>query len=375
MSSSKSSTSRKGALLALLLLLPACGHGGQPAPPPPAARALRIVVLPIENMTRAWAPLREIRQSLVRRLRDRGYSVPGDESMEIFMARHRMRWTGGIDEQQARAFREEEGVDAVLVTSVETYKEIAPPKITLVSRMVATGRDPRILWMEGAALAGDDSPGVLGLGLVEDPVALREKAVGLLMASFDRYRADTSSGGDGRGPLPKIPAKFAPEILYRSKNAGAGRRYSIAVVPFTNFSDNPGAGEVLALNFVLQLYRVREFSVLEPGVVRQRLLNMRIIMPDGPSLTDADLLFRSLDTDLVLSGKVHTYVDYEGWAGDTKANFSVVVMEWEKRKIVWYSKSDNTGSDTVLLFDWGKVNSAFALLSRMAGSVVGMMVP
>lgn len=373
MSSSRSCTNRAGVFLSLLsLLLSGCAHGEKPAvPAPPGARAMRIVVLPLENLTRAWAPLGDIRQHLIRGLRDRGYSILDDDSMEIFMARHRMRWTGGVDEEQAKAFREETGAEAVLVTSLETYKEISPPKITLVSRMVATGREPWILWMEGAALSGDDSPGILGLGLIEDPVALREKAIGLLLASLDRYRAEVAAGRDGGEPFPKIPAKFAPEISYKGKGGfpEAGRRYSIAVVPFTNLSERPTADQVVALNFVLQLTRVKEFRVLDPGVVRQRLLNMRIIMPDGPSLADANLLFNSLDTDLILSGKVHAYSDYEGWSGDAKANFSVVLMERENREIVWYSKSNNKGSDTVVVFDWGKVNSAFALLSRMTGSV------
>lgn len=359
----------------MLLSLSACAHGEKTAVPAKVPKAMQIAVLPLENLTRAWAPLEEIRRSLIDRLRERGYTVLDEDSLQQFMARHRMRYVGGIDEVLAEAFLTETGTGAVLVTSMETYRETDPPKVTLISRLVATGRNPQILWMDGAGLAGDDSPGILGLGLIEDPVALRGKAVGLLMASFDRYQAAGGSAGLGVAEgSPKIPSKFRPEVSYDARSMVPGRTYTVAVVPFTNLSERPTAGEILALDFVLQLSRGKNFRVVEPGIVRQRLLNLRIIIPDGPSLVDADLLFNSLDTDLILTGKVIAYTDYEGWSGDTKANFSVMMMERQNRKIVWFSKSDNKGSDTVVLFDWGKINTMYGLVSRMAGTVVRAIV-
>ena len=137
-----------------------------------------IAVFPIDNLTGTRAPLREIRESLINLLRTRGLDVLEDETLEKFMARNRVRYTGGIDDATAQAFGKETSTKGVLITSLELYNsEANPPKMALISRLVSTGDNPTILWTDGVGLAGDDSPGILGIGLIEDPKILLEKAL------------------------------------------------------------------------------------------------------------------------------------------------------------------------------------------------------
>src|SRR3989338_6752059 len=61
------------------------------------AKNLHIAVLPVENLSGTTAPLKEIRQSITDRLKTHGLNIIDDKVLEGFMARHRVRYTGGMD--------------------------------------------------------------------------------------------------------------------------------------------------------------------------------------------------------------------------------------------------------------------------------------
>ena len=330
-----------------------------------AAKRFQIAVFPVENLSATAAPLKEIRQSAISRLRAEGFPVLEEGTLDKFMARHRVRYTGGIDQGTAKALQEETGTGAVLVTSVELYSERVPPKIGLIARLVSAGDKPLILWMDGVGLAGDQSPGLLGLGLIEDPRELLEKALSTLWSSLMEYL----SGGKGEMGIQHAKRKFSPKIVYRSFEIEPGKKYIVAVAPFFNRSDRKNAGEIAALHFVKELTKIEAFDVVEPGVVRQGLLNLRVIMEEGVSLANADIIFGILNVDLILSGKVLDYQDYQGASGTPKVNFSALLIERKNRLIVWSSESYNRGDDGVLLFDWGKVNTAYTMTSQMAQAI------
>jgi TolB-like protein len=329
-----------------------------------------LAIFPIENLSGTAAPLKEIRQAFVEGLKKQGIAVLGDNAFEQFMARHRIRYTGGLDRDRARAFKEEVGTEGVLITSLESYSGTNPPKISLFSRLVSTGDPPAILWMEGVGLAGDDSPGILGLGLIEDPKELREKALKSVQDSLVRH---LSTRMDGK-KIDDTKRKFRPKLAYQSSALDPNRKYRVAVTPFFNRSERKYAGEILVLHFIRQLKRFQNLEVIEPGMVRQELLNLRMIMQDGVSLADADAIFASLNADLLVSGRVMDYQDYQGVWGKPKVDFSAMVIEKKSREVVWSSNSHNEGDDRVFFFDWGRVNTAHAMASQMVQVVGKMMV-
>ena len=334
------------------------------------AKKFQIAVLPVENLSGTLSPLKEIRQSAIDRLRAEGFPALEEETLEKFMARHRVRYTGGIDQGTAKAFKEETGAGAVLITSLELYSDKIPPKIALMARLVSTGDKPVILWMDGVGLAGDQSPGLLGLGLIEDPQVLCEKALSTLWHSLSEYL----SGEKGEMGIRRAKRKFSPKIVYRSFEISPGKKYTVAVVPFFNRSDRKNAEEIMALHFVKELTRIEAFDVVEPGVVRQGLLNLRVIMQEGVSLANADIIFGVLNVDLILSGEVLDYQDYQGASGTPKVNFSALLIERKNRLIVWSSESYNQGDDGVFFFDCGKVNTAYTMTSQMAQAIGRSMV-
>lgn len=329
----------------------------------------RIVVYPVENLTGGAAPVKEIRKISIQKLRAHGVDVPEEEVLEKFMAKYRIRYTGGIDREVAKAFKQDINVEGVLITSLEFYSDADPPKISLISRLVSTGEDPSILWMDGVGLAGDDSPGILSLNLIEDPNLLLDKALKTVLGSLVRYL----SGGPAGQVSQDIKRKFFPKISYRSPVLGSDRKYKVAIAPFFSISERKYVGEIMGLHFARGLKRAGYFDVIEPGVVRQSFLELRIVMEQGVSLANAELILDMLNADLVVSGKVIDYEDYQGIWGKPKVSFSAQLIERKSRDVMWSSHSYNEGDDGVFFFDRGRVNTASAMTSQMIQAIGKIM--
>lgn len=359
-----------GAILFFFIFLSGCATTKKmvTAEPQSAQGKLNIAVFPIENLSATAAPLKDIRLYLIERLIAQGFHILKDDVLEKFMAQHRIRYAGGIDRQTAKAFKEETGTEAVLITSLELFSDRVPPKIALISRLVSTGDNPVILWIDGIGLSGDDSPGILGLGLIEDPKELIGKALGSLSKSVAAFLSGNKQTANDKGSQ-----KFDPKVAYRSPVLDPDRKYTLAVTPFFNRSDRKYGGEIMVLHFVRQLKEFENLDIIEPGVVRQDLLNLRIIMDEGVSLANADIISDTLNADLILTGKVIDYQDYQGVFGTPKVDFSIQLLERKSREVVWSSSSYNTGDDGVFFFDRGRVNTAHNLASEMARSIGEMI--
>jgi len=294
-----------------------------------------IAVLPFENLSGLPAPLHDLRQSLLDSLSQKGLNILGKEALERFMLKHRIRYTGGIDASIARALKDETGAMAVLLTSLELFSDLSPPKIALTSRLVATDDNMPVLWMKGEGLAGDDAPGLLNLRLIEDKALLVKKAVELISASLKDYVS-------GRRRSYDISIKgttFWPNVIYRSPVIDRKIKYRLAVLPFYNVSERKNAGDIMALHFINKMRTLENIDVIEPGTIRQLSLNYRIIMDDGVSMANADIIFSKVNADLILTGKVMDYHDYQGSSGTAKVDFSTMLIDRKSNEVVWSSKS------------------------------------
>jgi hypothetical protein len=142
-----------------------------------------------------------------------------------------------------------------------------------------------------------------------------------------------------------------------------------------NIGTRKNAGSLMDLHFVDRLAQAVNVRVVEPGVVREEMLRLRIIMQDGLSDPQAGLLFSVLESDLLLSGLVAEYQDFEGGTGgQARVAFSVQVFDMKSRRVVWSSRSYNRGDDGVFFFGVGEVKTAAAMTSEMAWAVVERMI-
>jgi len=329
-----------------------------------------IAVMPVENLTGMPIPVDAVRRSLVQSMNRKGLNTLGNDVLDEFLERHRIRYTGGLNRELGKALREETGTNAVLLASLELFDESNPPKAALAARLVGTHGDADILWMEGVGMAGNDAPGFLLLGLIDDPGVIWEKAKGRILESLTAYLS-----GNTPRDARRVENKFAPKSFHGvpSKIPAGRKTVSVAILPFRNDSTRRNAGEILALHFTRELSKTGMIEVVEPGEVRQALLNSRTIMEGGLSLPQADILRDALDVDLVLTGIVTEYQDSFGGRANPKVEFSTRVFDMKTRQIVWASSSYNQGDDGVFFFNLGKVNTAHEVASGMVRSVVGKM--
>lgn len=342
----------------LSLLLPLLAAAGARAAPGPAVSA--VAVFPVENLSGGAVHLDGVRQFLIDSLTSRGITVLGDDRLDDFMRRHRVRYAAGVDSATAESLKRETGVGGIVFASVEFSSDDIPPKVALVARLVSTEATPVVEWADDVVMAGDDAPGLLDLGIVDDYATLLDRALHRLADSLVAYLKT----GDP-GATPKPASKFKPKMSYAAHALENGKTYSIAVLPFLNLSPRRNAGEILALLFVRHLSSFPQFRVFDSGVVRRELLSARIIMQEGPSISDADTVAALVEADLVLGGRVLSYLDVEGSGGRPHVEFSAVLIERKSRRLVWSSDSYNDGDDGVRFFGRGRSSTAHLMATQM----------
>jgi hypothetical protein len=332
-----------------------------------------LAVLPVDNLSGTSAPLRKIGRSLSASLARKGFRLLDNDTLEQFRKKHRMRHTGGVGSKISQAMQEETGVDGFFITSLEAYHQFNPPQISLISRLVSSGSQPEIIWIDSVGLSGDESPGLLALNRIDDPGLLLEKAVEQLTTAFTAYLdsgalpavSDTAADSDINVPGFRVKVKYLPYDYFRSSIIDPDRSYSVAVIPMLNLAVRKNAGNIVSLHHIRELRQLTNYKVMEPGVVREELLRFRAVMPAGPSLALADLITSpgSLDVDLVLSGKVF---DYQDSVINPKVDFSVQVFEKHSREVVFGARTFSTGDKGVFFFNVGRVFTAHNLLAEMS---------
>lgn len=328
----------------------------------------RVAFFPVENLSGMKAPLVEIGTEYKELLRAAGMQLLSDERLEKFTFRHRVRYSGGIDAELARALREEEGVAGVVITSLESFDGSSSPKIALTSRLVLCHDTPQIVWIDGVGITGDDAPGLLGLKRVRDIEMLQRKALKTLQGSMDSYLAGEQNYASSE--LKKIK----PRDSYLATDFIPGNQYKVAMVPFLNRYARRNAGFVIPLHFVRLLHRYPNLEVVEPGVVRQQLLKYRLIMQAGPSLAVADVLASdsTIGADLILSGYIF---DYQDQFGTPKIDFSTRLFSGSRRQIVWWSRSYANGDDGVYFYAFGRYRSTHVMLQEMVQAISDLLFP
>lgn len=336
-----------------------------------------MVVLPLENLSATKAPLPAILRIIRSGLAEKGFRILDEEKLEEFRKKYRMRYTGGVGPKISKAIKEETGADVILITSLESYYDGSPPQISLISRLVTSGNNPRILWIDSVGLDGDASPGLLGIHRIRDHEVLTRKAVSRLTDSLVGHLAAGKLRDENRvetrdGLSLWWDDKYEPYDFFRSPLIDPKKKYSVAVIPFLNLAVRKDAGKILGLHYVRELFQLTDYKVIEPGVVRDELLRFRAIMPAGPSLAVTDLItsVESLATDLVLTGRVFIYHDE---TRIPKADFSIQVIGNQSRQTVFGARSFADDEDGVWFYDWGRVYTAHDLVEKMVEETIRLM--
>ena len=344
-------------------------HGARTAEPE-AVPPVRLVVMPVLDLTGSVAPSALIEAMISDRLQLRGFDLVPARDLDAWFAEHRIRFTGGLGAEALSALRERTAASAVLFTNVDQFGEDLPPRVALTARAVdlATGR---IVWTGAVARSGRDRPGLLGRGVVEDVERLADDAVGELFAEFRSTTLATLLGPDAPRvdhDRPRPRRDYRPHRAFRAPaltlTFDGPTPPRVAVLPFFNGSPRADAGDLAANLYVHELVGRSTIEVVEPGIVRDALLRGRVIQDQGLSFSQISNLQEMLDVDLVVTGRVLTFSD-PGGDSVSRVAFSVWVFDTHTREVVWSAYSASRGDDGVVFFDRGRAWSARALLAGM----------
>jgi hypothetical protein len=335
----------------------------------PVTRQSRIAILPTVNLSANLAPMGEVMQLIHDQADLRGLNSIDDATLRAFMARHRMRYTGGLMPRFSPPMAAEIEADVVLITSLHSFNRSTPPTFAMSARLVSTDDLPRILWMEEIGLTGDQKPGLLSMGLVRDVDVLRDRVIERVFDSLTDWLGSTPSD---RLPPLKAQNRFRPKRFYRTpeRPESPGARFRVAILPFINDSARRNADEVLMEQFAFRFWETKRVEVLEPGIVRSVLLENRLIRDEGLTLTQIYVLSGELNIDLIVSGDVSDYLETTGFGGNPVVTFTSRAIDARRGLVSWTAISTNRGSDGTGLFAFGSVRGGHTLASQMIRAVV-----
>ena len=226
-----------------------------------------------------------------------------------------------------------------------------------------------MLWADDVSRSGEDSPGLLRIGVIARVDELERLVVQTAARAVESWVANRS-----RGDTCRSDPRFAPRRQFRAPVLDDVGRRTIAVLPFANDTRRRSADEVVLGQLVAELVRSRAFEVLDPGVVREELLANRIMFEGGVSLDRASTMLDLLNADLVASGEVHGFSEGIGIQQPPAVSFSAYVIDRMTGEVVWSSTSRGEGNDGVYLFGARRVYSTSALSCRMTRGVIDAVV-
>lgn len=360
---STSSTAERVALgVALAALLVA-------SPISAAAESRGIAVFPPVNRTGRAVPADEIQAAVEASLARHGFAPLDPRSLDAFFDKYRVRYVGGVSGDLAASLGSETGVDGVLLVSVDDWDPVDPPRVGLTARWTAATPEAPVAWMASSAHHGGEHPGAFGLHLVSDPGVLLERASDELASALAAFRTGALVRDAERVPRPFRPRNLTVDPAWADA-AASGRTLRVAVLPFLTETRDREIGDVVASQIVRWLLDVEELDVLEPGVVREALLESRLIQDDGPSLSQVDALRALLDVDLVVSGRVTDFEPLGTAPGAPFLGFSVRGIDARTRQAVVSSFSFGRGDDRVGAFGTLRIRSPLTLTSELVRGVI-----
>lgn len=320
-----------------------------------------IALLPASDTLNAGVPVDRITDALAAALVARGFALVPAERVQAVLRARRERSVSGVSGPIAAALGTEAGAGAILVTAVDDWHEGEMPRVALTARLVGATPEAPILWADGTAHHALEKPGAFGLGLGKNADDLLAMAAEELAVSIARGRPSSSR---------KVEKRFLPRSLAATAPRDVPARRRVAVLPF--FTDGPdrGLGDLLALQFVRHLSEDPAYEIVEPGVVRQALLDTRVIQEDGVSLAQVDTVRALLDVDIVVSGRITQYDPLGLSPGSPSSGFSARAIDARTRRVVWSSFSYAAGDDGLRWFDTRWVRSGVLLTSDLVRGVL-----
>lgn len=137
-----------------------------------------IAILPFENLSENSTAARTLGEFLKKELSAKGWlNIKEGDIVEEFLAKRRIRYTGGITKVMAKEMGKTLGVDAVMVGSINQFSDLGDKvNVGVTVRLIGTN-DGKMIWADTLSYTGHDFVGLLGLGYVASADVLGSRVV------------------------------------------------------------------------------------------------------------------------------------------------------------------------------------------------------
>jgi hypothetical protein len=337
--------------LRLAILLTATWLGLAPAA---ASAASRLLLVPLQGLTRAREARELLTTALEVELTSRGYAVVRGEPVEAVLYELRIRYLDSLTPGQVALLLHKTGADAAVVGTVLDYSPAPDASLSLLLQVV----DPTgILWSRIYALRASQSVGPLGEVIARTP----DEVAALLMM---RDLADLPRAGSPFPPPPTGRTGELPRVFRAPLEATAGRP-RICVLPLANRSQSRTAGKVAEAGLLDALAREPSVEVVPPALLRSAVAGNAIRSLSNVTPAVAELLSATVGTSLFLQGAVLRFEP-----GVPEVELYLSLTDLKAGKVLWSGLHRRRGSDYE---DWlapGTVKDPALLLARTAEELV-----
>jgi hypothetical protein len=139
-------------------------------------------------------------------------------------------------------------------------------------------------------------------------------------------------------------ASTKSKVVFRDPNMDFGAIQSVAVMPFTNLTQNNQAGERVRDVFMTMLQATGGVYVIPPGEVGRGISRLNIDRPASPTMEDVTKFSKNVNADAVFTGTLSEYGEVR--SGTSLANvisMSLQMMEAQTGRVVWSASSTQGG--------------------------------
>lgn len=304
-----------------------------------------ILVLPFANLTETSEAASVLTPRFYERLEGTGVRFVRDEELRPLLREHRIRSRGEIGSRDAETLRSRTGARLALLGSWDIYESGESTEIAVSARLLDL-EGMVVLGAWSVARSGQDDVGLFGVGRVGEMEPLAAKVLDLLFEKLmPALRAPARTDG-GESPLSRV-----------------------AVVAFDNVSDYDRAGDVVT-NVVLSELGARGFTVVEPGLVNEVLIDERSRSKGMIELRTLEALRARAEIGLLVTGVVERFEPARGEEAVPEFAVGARVLDAAAGRLLLAFEDERSGRDAETVLGMGRRHS----VGRLAGDVVRRFV-
>lgn len=310
-----------------------------------------VVVLPFANYTGRHEAFEKILPAFCAGLEGMGLSVVDPDSIRPMLRRHRIRSLGQLGSTDARVLREETGAHFVLLGSLDLYEPDTTFEVSLSVRLLDLG-SMELVGATSVGLSVQETERWFGTGRVADVDAVVDRVVERALLSL-------------RAPLGGVE----PRERARYHTCGL-----VAVVPFDDHSDSRYAAEILQSFFMAAMVEA-DWRIVEPGFVRELLLDHQRVARGGVTTEVLELLRDELGVCWVVTGEVETFriATDNGGSSVPSVDFGLRLVDARNPRLVSTLQLARDGAQGEGLFGRGREYSIARVVQHCMNDVTRWM--